>query len=222
MTAPPLLLIGAGGHARALLALLHRQGAFTPVGLIDSFRPDGPGLDGVPILGAEADVPALCDQLGVHHLLVAIGDNSQREAMTERLTACCADVVFPALIDPTAVVARGVHLGAGVVVMAMAHVGPGSELGDGVLLNTKASLDHDTDAAPFASLAPGVITGGRARLGARSFLGLGTQLVRGAEIGADTVVGAGSLVLGSLPAGVVAYGRPAQVIRSRKPDEPYL
>jgi maltose O-acetyltransferase len=33
-------------------------------------------------------------------------------------------------------------------------------------------------------------------------------------IGADTVVGAGAVVVPELPAGVVAVGNPAQVIRS--------
>lgn len=219
---PPLLVIGASGHARSLLALLRRHRGFTPVGLIDSFQPAGPGPDGVPVLGAEGDVPDLCRRLGVRHLLVAIGDNARREAMTQRLVRDAPDAVFPALIDPTAVVAPGVRIGAGVVVLAQAHVGPGSELADGVLLNTKASLDHDSRMAAFASLAPGVICGGRVALGARSFIGLGSHLVAGLEIGADTVLGAGSLLLESLPAGVLAYGRPAQVIRSRRPDEPYL
>ncbi len=67
-----------------------------------------------------------------------------------------------------------------------------------------------------------MITGGRVRLGERSSIGLGAILRDGIEVGADTVVGAGSLVLQSIPSGVVAYGSPAQVIRSRQPDEPYL
>ncbi|MCT0201797.1 MULTISPECIES: acetyltransferase [Synechococcaceae] len=218
----PVLLIGAGGHARSVLAMLLRHRGFTPVGLIDSFQPQGPGLDGVPIIGTEADVPALCEQLRVRHLMVAIGDNTQREAMAQRLAASCPNAVFPALIDPTAVVATGVRIGAGVVLLAQAHVGPGSELGDGVLLNTMASLDHDTQVGSFASLAPGVITGGRVILGPRSFLGLGVQLLQGVHVGADTVVGAGSLVLDSLPSGVMAYGRPAKVVRSRRHDESYF
>jgi acetyltransferase-like isoleucine patch superfamily enzyme len=36
------------------------------------------------------------------------------------------------------------------------------------------------------------------------------------------VVGAGSLVLKDLPAGVVGYGSPARVTRNRQTDEPYL
>lgn len=153
--------------------------------------------------------------------LVAVGDNTQREEITERLAGRVSDSVFPPLTDPTACVASDVRIGAGVVVLAQADGGPGSKLADGVLLNTTATLDHDARMQPFASLAPAVICGGCVSIGARSFIGLGSHLIQELRIGSDTVVGAGSLVLDPLPPGVLAYGHPAQVIRSRRPDEPY-
>jgi sugar O-acyltransferase (sialic acid O-acetyltransferase NeuD family) len=220
--ATPLLIIGASGHAHALLALLQRHGGYQAVGLIDSFQSPGTRVHGLDILGSEHDVPRLCALHGVQHLLVAIGDNAQRQAMTQRLRGQLVDPVFPTLVDPTAVVAADARLAPGVVVMAHAHVGAGSLLEEGSLLNTQASLDHDGDLGAFASLAPGAITGGRVRIGARSFLGLGARVIQRVSIGHDTVVGAGSVVLSCLQNGVLAYGCPARVMRSRLPDEPYL
>ena len=217
-----ILVIGASGHAHSLLALLQRHGGYRPVGLIDSFQPAGTCLHGMQILGGEDDVPQLCDRHNVQHLVVAFGDNFQRQAMTERLQRRCPEALWPSLVDPTAVVAADARLGPGVVVMAQAHVGAGCLLDSGSLLNTKASLDHDGDLGAFASLAPGSITGGRVRTGDRSFIGLGARVIQGVQIGCDTVVGAGSLVLQDLPAGVLAYGAPARVMRSRPADQPYL
>lgn len=222
VTRESLLLIGACGHAHALLALLARHSGYEPVGLIDSFQPAGSEAHGLQILGAEADLPALCELHLVRHLLVAIGDNYQRQAMTDRLLKAFPDAQFPVLVDPTAVVAADAQLAPGVVVMAQAHVGAGCVLAEGVLLNTHASLDHDSHLDAFSSLAPGVVTGGRLQVGIRSFIGLGTTIVPGTSIGADTVVGAGSLVLKNLPSRSVAYGSPARVMRSRQPSDPYL
>jgi acetyltransferase-like isoleucine patch superfamily enzyme len=42
----------------------------------------------------------------------------------------------------------------------------------------------------------------------------GVTLLPGARVGRGTVVGAGSLVVGTLPPGVVAMGRPARAVRS--------
>jgi sugar O-acyltransferase (sialic acid O-acetyltransferase NeuD family) len=222
MTLQPLLLIGASGHAHALLALLQRHDAYEPVGLIDSFQPAGSMAHGLPILGGEADVPALCEAHQLRHLVVAIGHNFQRQAITQRLQERIPDAIFPALVDPSAVVAADAQLGPGTVVMAQAHVGAGCILEAGALLNTKASLDHDSTMEPFTSLAPGVITGGNVRIGLRSFIGLGSHVVHRIQIGQDTVVGAGALVLVDLPQCVLAYGAPARVVRSRQTDEIYL
>ena len=42
------------------------------------------------------------------------------------------------------------------------------------------------------------------------------------EIGENTVVGAGSLVIKSLPDNVLAYGNPAKIIRGRNQFEKFL
>ena len=50
-------------------------------------------------------------------------------------------------------------------------------------------------------------------IGDNVWLGGGVIVCPGVTIGADTVVGAGSVVTRDLPAGVVAVGSPARVIR---------
>ncbi len=54
-------------------------------------------------------------------------------------------------------------------------------------------------------------------IGARTWLGRGVVVLPGVSIGADTVVGAGSVVVHDLPAGVVAVGVPARVVKERFP-----
>jgi maltose O-acetyltransferase len=52
-------------------------------------------------------------------------------------------------------------------------------------------------------------------IGARSWLGGGVIVLPGIEIGADVIVGAGSVVTRSLSTGVVATGNPCRVISRR-------
>jgi acetyltransferase-like isoleucine patch superfamily enzyme len=51
-------------------------------------------------------------------------------------------------------------------------------------------------------------------IGEDVFLGVGVIVLKGVTIGAGTVVGAGSVVSESLPAGVIAAGCPARVLRA--------
>lgn len=50
-------------------------------------------------------------------------------------------------------------------------------------------------------------------IGDNVFVGMGVRILKGATIGADSVIGAGSVVTGVIPAGVIAAGNPARVIR---------
>jgi maltose O-acetyltransferase len=50
-------------------------------------------------------------------------------------------------------------------------------------------------------------------IGDNVFVGMGARILKGATIGSDSVIGAGSVVTGSIPAGVIAAGNPARVIR---------
>jgi maltose O-acetyltransferase len=50
-------------------------------------------------------------------------------------------------------------------------------------------------------------------IGDNVFVGMGAKILKGATIGSDSVIGAGAVVTGQVPAGVVAAGNPARVIR---------
>ena len=51
---------------------------------------------------------------------------------------------------------------------------------------------------------------------------MGVTILDRLEIGENTVVGAGSLVVKSLPDNVLAYGNPAKIIRHRHTGEKFL
>jgi maltose O-acetyltransferase len=68
------------------------------------------------------------------------------------------------------------------------------------------------DASTMASL--GVARIGRVRVGDRVFLGYGTVILPGATIGADVIIGAGSVVASDIPPNSVAVGNPARVVSS--------
>ncbi|MEI6358701.1 MAG: acetyltransferase [Synechococcus sp. ELA619] len=214
--------MGSSGQAHAVLAVLQRLAAYRLIGLIDSYLPQGSCCLGYPILGGLDGLAEICDSHSVRHVLVAIGDNYQRDLITAKVSQACPGLNFPVLIDPSAVVAHGVSIGAGSIIMPLAHVGPGSIIGMGCLLNTRCSIDHDGQMGAFASLAPGATTGGNVSIGARSAIGLGSAICHRVSIGSDTVIGMGSLVLSDWPDGVVVYGAPARLIRTRLVDEPYL
>ena len=88
-------------------------------------------------------------------------------------------------------------------------LGDDVQLGPGVQL---LSSDHPRDASERAA---GLESALPISIGARAWLGGAVIVLPGVEIGADCVIGAGSVVTRSVPAGVTAAGNPCRVIESR-------
>lgn len=213
--------MGAGGHARSMLGVLQDIGCEV-IGVIANgvVRPET--LAGVGVLGGLAAAAVIHQKYPQAGWVMAIGDNYHRLRIMHEIQASCPAVRFPVVVHPSAVVAADVELAEGVAVMPGAVVMAGCHLGACSLVNTRASLDHESVLAEGAALAPGAVIGGRVRIGRRSFIGIGAVIAQGVAIGADALLGAGALLLQSLPARSVAYGAPAKVVRSRAEDEPYF
>jgi acetyltransferase-like isoleucine patch superfamily enzyme len=92
--------------------------------------------------------------------------------------------------------------------------GPGIVIGADALLGSRIVI-YDSD---FHELDPrrrrgGTPAMGRVELGENVFIGDRVMILKGVTIGAHSVVGAGSVVTGSIPSGVIAVGNPARVVR---------
>jgi sugar O-acyltransferase (sialic acid O-acetyltransferase NeuD family) len=197
-----LIVVGAGGHAKVVVATARTAG-FRVLAVLD----DAPERWGTRVLGVEVSgpsEPALQDPAA--RLVLAIGDNAAR-----RRRAAGARCRFATVIDAAAVVDPTVQLGAGSVVFAGAVIQPDTVIGAHAIVNTAASIDHDCVLGDAVHVAPGTRLAGNVTLGDEVLLGIGAVVIPGVTIGARTVVGAGAAVVSDLPAGAVAVGVPARV-----------
>ena len=214
-----LLIAGAGGHARVVAESAGLSG-WTVAGWI------GPGdggavMSGIPRLGSDEDLARVWHGEAIDAVIVAIGDNATRLRTAEDL-ARLAPVRFAVVVHPAAIVAPSAALGPGTFVYPGAIVNPGARLGAHCMITTASSVDHDCVLDDGVSTGPGARTGGDCTIGRATAIGIGAVVLHGRRIGADTVVGAGALVTRDLPDGVIAYGSPAKVVRTREPGERYL
>jgi sugar O-acyltransferase (sialic acid O-acetyltransferase NeuD family) len=119
-------------------------------------------------------------------------------------------ILSPALIDPTAVLARAVRIGAGSFVNAGAVIGAVSIIGEGVLINRSVSLGHHTVLGDHVSIGPGATLAGNIHVGAGAMIGVGAIVLPDIRIGAGALIAAGSLVRRHVPEGAFVAGNPAQ------------
>ena len=130
----PVVVIGAGGHAKVVIELIRAQGLYDVMGCTDR-EPQQQDVVGAPILGGDDVLPDLYAQ-GVRHCFVALGDNALRRKVAAQVTALGFELVNA--ISPKAVVSPTARLGRGVAVMAGAVINADATIGDLAIVNTRA------------------------------------------------------------------------------------
>lgn len=200
-----MLLYGASGHAKVIISCLQ----INKIGVEAIFDDDvrKKELSNIPVIG-----PYQADYKTNDPLIIAIGDNTIRCRLAQRIRHPYGIAVHPsAQIDP------GVRPGAGCVVLHGSILQADNLIGDHVIINTGASVDHDCTVGNFVHIAPGAILCGGIRVDVGAFIGAGAVICPNLSIGKWAVVGAGSVVTRPVPDYAVVVGNPAQVIKNNKP-----
>ena len=217
-----ILILGASGHGRVIAGAIEASGEHHLVGFVDVRYPDELALLARPLLGSDSDIGKIITEHSIEGVVVAIGDNWMRAKVVRRLARDLPAIAFPAVVHPTAIVADGVTIGEGSLVMAGAILNPGVAVGDHAIVNTGACVDHDSSLSSFSSFAPGAVCGGNVSVGEFTAIGIGATLIHGVTVGTHVVLGAGAVALRDIPDLSVAFGVPARIHRRREQGDPYL
>ena len=201
----PVIILGAGGHAKVLADILIRMSVkiigFTE---IDNTRV-GKRLLGIPILGHDdvilgynASEVALVNGLG------SIGRTEKRKHIYAKYKA--GGFSFAKVIDPNTIIANSATISEGVQIMAGAVIQPDSSIGENTIINTRASIDHDCIIGSHVHIAPGVTLSGGVTVGDGVHIGTGAIVIQGVRIGSNSMIGAGTLVLRDVMEGTRVVG----------------
>ena len=89
------------------------------------------------------------------------------------------------------------------------------KLGCHNIIDVNSTVGHDAVLKDYVTLYPSVNVSGSTIINEGVELGTGTQVIQGKTIGADTIIGAGAVVVRDIPANCTAVGVPAKVIKQR-------
>lgn len=201
------ILLGAGGHARVLLDLLDLQ-AFDIVGVTAPELVSGKEWFGIAVLDFDKNVTGF--PINEVLLINAVG-GIPGQRIRQRLYTEFKDMGFrfATLQHPSSIVSRSAELAEGVQLMAGSILQPGVKIGVNVLVNTRASIDHDCVIGAHAFIGPAVTLCGDVQVGEGAFIGAGAVVLPGVQIGAGAIVGAGSVVIRSVAKDMRVVGNPA-------------
>lgn len=173
-----LVIIGAGGHGRAVAELIELSNDYNLIGFLDDNLSTSDYVWDYPVLGTLNDIGKFDKQR--ISFFVAIGNNTYREQIQlslEESGYTIATVIHPfTYISPRAKIKAGCAIMPGVVISNQAV------LEKGVLVNCNAVIDHDARLESFAHLGVGANMAGNTTLRNKAYLTAGSSLTYGKEV----------------------------------------
>jgi hypothetical protein len=166
-----IILWGASGHARVLNEFLPSLG-YELVALFDNDPNIRTPFPGVPVHAGRAGFQAWLNlaKSGAGaaletHCLVAIGGARGKERVDIQMLLAASGLRPAVAVHPRAFVASDAVLGAGSQVLANAAVAARARLEEAVIVNTSASVDHESQIGRGAHVGPGAVLAGCVSVG---------------------------------------------------------
>lgn len=203
--------VGAGGHAKVILGMLRLLNKYQIIGLLDPKKELwGQEVMGIPVLGNDSLLKQYGEQ-GIRHAFLgvgSVGDTSRRRELYARIQVEGFEMI--SAIHPKATLDATVTIGHSATIMAGVIVNAASRLGDNIILNTAAVVEHDCIIGDHVHIATGAKLASTVWVGEGAHIGIGASIRQGVKIGARAVVGAGSVVIKDVPPQTVVVGVPAR------------
>lgn len=190
---PEILLIGAGGHARACIDVIEGQDKFQIAGLVGSVKELNSRCLGYKVIATDDELPRLVREF--EYAFVAIGQIRSSIGRAELyLKAVELGFKLPVIVSPKAYVSRHAEIGKGSIVLHGATVNASARIGNNCIINSGAIVEHDVVVENHCHISTGAVLNGGVRVCDNCFVGSNSVVKEGIELGKGSIVGMGLCV----------------------------
>ena len=195
-----IIIFGSGGQARVVAEIVLRENKHKLVGFVDPLaKHPKEKIFNLPIRDSFAEAQGF---------IIGVGNNQRR---AERYSQMIKLGLKPlTVIHPTANIAKEVTVGKGTVIAMGSTIATGAKIGNNVIINTGAIVEHENVIEDNVHIAPGAALAGRVKVKSGAFIGLRALVREYLTVGKNAVVGAGAVVVKSVPDNVTVVGIPAR------------
>lgn len=187
------------------------------------FEPVYVARDQAEIKAWSYSAPIILEQDTRHHTamsyVIGVGHGGIRKAIAERFKG---QLSFANLIHPSATFGSSqrevIESCQGTIIAAGARFTSGISVGDFCIFNQNVTVAHDCSVGSYVHVAPGSSVSGNVYLHEGCWIGAGAVINQGVstrklEIGVNTVVGSGAVVIDDCAPNAVYAGVPAKRIK---------
>lgn len=144
--------------------------------------------------------------------VVANGNPETRSKLYQKMKA--AGFRGAVIIDPNACVSPSAAIGEGTVVSAHVLVSSLSTICENVILLPCVVIGHDTTIGAHSFVCCNTAVGGNVHVGERVYIGENAPVKENLNIGCDSIISMGAVVMRDVPENVIMFGNPARAMRN--------
>ncbi|WPE17767.1 NeuD/PglB/VioB family sugar acetyltransferase [Candidatus Thioglobus autotrophicus] len=188
-----IILIGGGGHCKAVIDVLEQEGRFNIIGIIDKPELLGKNVLGYPIIGNDSELNNLIKRC--ENVLITIGQiRSPLPRINLFDTVLKLGFTLPSVVSPRAYVSQYASIGKGSVIMHDVVVNAGAKIGDNCIINTKSIVEHGSNIGDHCHISTNAVINGDVVVGSGSFIGSSAVTKEGIRINDNFFAKAGSII----------------------------
>ena len=204
----PLIIVGAGGHAREIYSIAHCQGYnkiffFDDITTLNILR-NCDVLKSVFELNSQPFENGFC-------YIIATGSPKTRKILHEKFASSNGEL--RSIIAHNSTIDSKSRLGKGLNIMQNSFISCDTQIGDLSLINSGAMIHHDVEIGEYCEICPRATLLGNVKIGGFTMIGTGSIILPGIEIGENCIIGAGSVITKNIPPYSKGYGNPFKIIK---------
>ena len=203
-----MLIAGAGGHAKDIIAISKASLESEFIFFDDiTYPPKKKFLDTFDVINSIAEAR---EHFKINsEFIIAIGGSKSRKIIFDKLNDA-GGKVSSFICNNSTIGSKDVSLGSGLNIMSNVLISNSVVIGFGSLINFGASIHHDVQVGNFCEISPGVRILGNVSVGDFTSVGANTTILPGVNIGKNVTIGAGSVVTKNIPDNSIVFGVPAK------------
>lgn len=203
------IIFGAGTYGQVYAEYLNDL--YNIVGYID----DNPKLIGSKIKGIEVlgNKSFLIREIDISHaVFVPIGVNHVRVQILKELRS--HGFHTPSFIHPETIIHKSVKIGKAVYVLPGTNIMPDTVVGDDVMISMGVNIAHHNKISQGCFFSQGSNIGASINIGKQAYFGIASTIMTGIkEVGKQSLIGAGTVVIRDVPDHAVVVGNPGRIIK---------
>jgi len=193
-----ILLIGAGGHARACVDVIEQEGRFRIAGFIEKSVYKSEKILGYFVIGNDDDLQKMHQKY--KYALVTVGQIKTPKVRIKIFKALKSiGYTLPVIVSPNAYISKHARIDEGTIILHGVVVNAGARIGRNCIINNHSLIEHDALIGDHCHIATGTIINGEVKVGEGSFIGSGVVINHRIRIDRNCVIGSGSIIKINIP-----------------------